>query len=79
MIQRDLQIVMMRIRRHLRIESVSLQAGGWDGEELIILMPGIRPSTDNEDQEQHDADPGQILPAKPANDYLHRAVGERRR
>ncbi len=70
MVPGDLQIVVVRIRRHLLVEASGLQPGGRNGEELLVLMPGICPADNHEGQEQHYADSRMIL---------HMAMGERSR
>ena len=78
MVQRDLQIAMMKIRWHFRIKTASCQSGGRDLEKLLVFMPGICPADEQDGQEQNDANLGKIFSLKPANDHLHTVRRERR-
>ena len=71
MIQRDLQIMMMQIRRHLRIEAVGGQSGCRNLEKYLILVPAIGRADEHDGQEQYDANLGESIFLKPANDCPH--------
>ena len=67
MIQWDLQVVMLRIWRHLWIETSGAQAGRRHLKKRLILMQDAGSTAEYNGQEQYDANPGQRFFLKPAN------------